>query len=153
MSSVAINVPNPAAQASSESPSTAAGVFVRPLAEHRLQAARPRLSLVSERPQDPEPAAPSLQDVRKLLTGILEVLDGRRPRGQLARLVPCRYERALVQEISLGPRTLRSMHLSRTGPGVVDLCARIERRGRSRALAGRLELRDDRWEFTVLALV
>jgi hypothetical protein len=128
------------------------GVSVRPLVEHR-RIARPRLALVPPRPPAPAPAPPNVEDIRRLLTGVVEVLDGRRPASQLDGLMPCKYQRALVAEIRPGRRTLRSLHLSRTAPDVVDLCARVERLGRSRAIAGRLELRADRWRFTVLALV
>lgn len=99
------------------------------------------------------PAAPNIEEVRKLLVGVVEVLAGRRPAGQLDGLLPCKYQRALTAEIRPGRQALRSLHLSRTGPDIVDLCARVERQGRSRAMAGRLELRADRWQFTVLTLI
>jgi hypothetical protein len=94
--------------------------------------------------------------VRRLLIGVLEVLDGRRSVGQLGRLLPCRWQRTLLTTALAtgpGPRVLRSVHLSRTTEKVVDLCARVDHGGRSRAMAGRLELKHERWEFTMLALV
>lgn len=127
-------------------------VIVRPLAEHRRHAIRPRLSVVPERVVEPAPA-PNPEDVRRVLSAVLEVLDGRRPRNQLAALVPASWERLLAVGIVPGNRILKSVHLSRTTPTVVDLCARFENQNRSRAMAGRLELRADRWEFTVLAVV
>lgn len=133
-------------------------VVIRPLAEHR-RVARPRLHLVVEsRPafeyEPPEPPKPT--DVQRLLTGVLEVLDGRRPAVQLADVLPCKYQRALLTTALAagpGPRTLRSVHLSRTALDTIDLCARVEHSGRSRAMTGRLMVRRGRWEFTLLAMV
>jgi Family of unknown function (DUF6459) len=129
--------------------------LIRPLTEHRTTP-RPHLTLVRSTQDPPPPEPPGTPEVGLLLTGVLEVLDGRRPAGQLARLLPCRYQRALLTSalaVGVGPRTLRSVHLSRTAQDAVDLCARIEHGGRSRAMTGRLALRRNRWEFTLLELV
>ena len=91
-----------------------------------------------------------------MLTAVLEVLDGRRPVGQLAEILPRRSQAMLLSAQRVGgpgPRTLRSVHLSRTTADLVDLCARIDQGRRSRALTGRLEQRDGRWQFTLLAMV
>ncbi len=122
---------------------------------------QPRLVLVAP-PVVPEPVGPPVPeppkaaDIQRVLTGVLEVLDGRRPAGQLAEVLPCKYQRALLTTALAagpGPRTLRSVHVSRTTAGIVDLCARIEHAGRSRAMTGRMVVRADRWEFTLLALI
>jgi hypothetical protein len=138
-------------------PRPAPGVRIRRLTEHR-HVVRPRhLTLVRG---NGSPAAtlppPTTVEVRRLLTGVLEVLDGRRSPGQLAGVLPWRYQRALLTTAlaaGRGPRHLRSVHLNRTARDVVDLCARVEHGGRSRALAGRLALRRGRWECTLLELV
>jgi hypothetical protein len=129
--------------------------FIRPLTEHRTTP-RPRLTLVRSTPGPAPPDPPRSMEVGRLLTGVLEVLDGRRAAGQLASLLPCRYQRALLTSAlatGVGPRALRSVHLSRTAQDTLDLCARIEHGGRSRAMTGRLALCGDRWEFTLLELV
>jgi hypothetical protein len=95
-------------------------------------------------------------EIRQLLTGVLEVLDGRRPVAQLADLVPQNHQRTLIRQARLagpGPRTLRSMHLTRTTPEAVDLCARIDHGRRCTALTGRLEPDEGRWRFTLLAMI
>lgn len=102
----------------------------------------------------PEP--PKAADIRRVLTGVLEVLDGRRPAGQLADVLPCRYQRALLTKAlasGAGPRMLRSVHVSRTMTDILDLCARVEHAGRSRAMTGRMVVREGRWEFTLLEMV
>ncbi len=130
--------------------------LISSLARHRVQP--PSLTLVSvvARPVVQPPEPPTAAELRRLLTGVLEVLDRRRPAAQLTGLLPCRDQRALLTtalSAGEGPRRLRSVFVSRTGPDVVDLCARIEHLGRSRAMTGRLELRADHWEFTLLELV
>ena len=121
---------------------------------------RPVLAVVAEsvaEPAGPEPLEPpKAADIQRVLTGVLEVLDGRRPAGQLLDVLPCKYQRALLTTALAagpGPRTLRSVHVSRTAADIVDLCARIEHGGRSRAMTGRMVARDGRWEFTLLAMV
>jgi hypothetical protein len=129
--------------------------LIRPLAEHR-GTPRPRLTLVRSTPDPAPPEPPRASAVGRLLTGVLEVLDGQRPTSQLATLLPCRYQRALLTSAlaaGVGPRALRSVHLNRTTQDAVDLCARIEHAGRSRAMTGRLALCGDSWEFTSLELV
>ena len=129
-------------------------VHIRPLAEHRYRA-RPRLSLVGGRADRYVPP-PGIVEIRRMLTAVLEVLDGRRPVGQLAEILPRRSQAMLLNAQRVGgpgSRTLRSVHLSRTTADLVDLCARIDQGRRSRALTGRLERRDGRWQFTLLAMV
>jgi hypothetical protein len=94
--------------------------------------------------------------LRRLLAGVLEVMEGRRSPGQLADILPCRYQRTLLKSaLAAGPgiRRLRSLHMSRTAADIVDICARVEHQGRSRALTGRLTHEANHWTFTQLELV
>lgn len=50
------------------------------------------------------------------------------------------------------PCQLRSVHASRTSVDTVDVVARVEQGGRSRAVVGRVEYRSGRWRFTLLTL-
>jgi hypothetical protein len=139
-------------------PSRSRIVVITPLAEHR-RAVRPQLALLpvplpESGVEPPEP--PKAADIQRVLTGVLEVLDGRRPAGQLLDVLPCKFQRALLTTAlatGAGPRTLRSVHVSRTAVDILDLCARIEHSGRSRAMTGRMVVREGRWEFTLLAMV
>ncbi|HEX5119460.1 MAG TPA: Rv3235 family protein [Pseudonocardiaceae bacterium] len=131
---------------------------IRPLADHRrrphLVPVRPPAARVA--PPPPPPPGPAVATLRRLLTGMLEVMEGRRSPGQLAGVLPCRYQRTLLKSaLAAGPgaRRLRSLHVSRTAPDVVDICARVEHQGRSRALTGRLAHQANRWHFTQLELV
>ncbi|GGF56535.1 hypothetical protein GCM10011519_33120 [Marmoricola endophyticus] len=45
---------------------------------------------------------------------------------------------------------VRSVHVAMPTPYVAEICARVEQGGRSRALAGRLELAEGRWTCTAL---
>lgn len=136
--------------------SLAAAPGIRSLTDHR-RTPRPHLFVVpagDPGPRPPEP--PAAAELGRLLTGVLEVLDGRRSPGQLAGLLPCRYQRALLANALAagpGPRRLRSVHLNRTTKDAVDLCARVEHGGRSRAMTGRLARHGDRWVFSLLELV
>lgn len=141
-------------------PTSTAAVLptIRPLADHR-RLTRPRLVVLPATPPAPAPkppAAPDIATVRRLLTGVLEVMEGRRAPGQLTGVLPCRYQRSLLKSaLAAGPgvRRLRSLHASRTAADVIDICARVEHRGRSRALTGRLIHQADRWQLTQLELV
>ncbi|HEX4703267.1 MAG TPA: Rv3235 family protein [Pseudonocardiaceae bacterium] len=135
--------------------SPAAAVHIHPLAEYR-ESPRAQLTVVTNQAARPGTPPPRGAEIRRLLAGVLEVLDGRRPIGQLADVLPRRHQKALLTEANAtgpGPRTLRSLHLSRTATDVVDLCARIDHGPRSRAITGRLELRQGHWQFTLLAMV
>jgi hypothetical protein len=131
------------------------------LGEHRATS-HPHLTLVPPLPPDPraegppELPPPPGAEVRQWLAGVLEVLDGRRPVAQLGDLVPPDHRRTLLRQAKVdgpGPRTLRSVHLRRTSPKAVDLCARLDHGRRSVAMTGRLEPGADRWRFTLLAIV
>jgi hypothetical protein len=121
---------------------------------HQRSVSRPPLTLVTG-PGRSLPPPPTVASLRRLLTGVLEVLDHRRPAWQLAGMLPCGYQRALVTTAlaGVGLSRLGSVHVFRTAEDVVDLCARVERGGRSQAMTGRLMVRGDRWEFALLALV
>ena len=47
---------------------------------------------------------------------------------------------------------VRSVHVCQPSPLVAEVCARVEQGGRSRAVAGRLELLEGRWQCTALEL-
>lgn len=134
--------------------SSSAAVRISPLAEHR-RSTRPWLAVVDDPAPTPlVPPPPSAAEVRGLLTCVLEVLDGRRPLNQFDKILPRHCYKPLAEQAGgTGPRQLRSLHLSQTTPAVVDFCARIDQGRRSRALTGRLILIDDRWRFTLLAVV
>lgn len=46
--------------------------------------------------------------------------------------------------------TVRSVHVCVPAPAVAEVCARVEHGGRSRVIAGRLELVEGRWRCTAL---
>lgn len=46
--------------------------------------------------------------------------------------------------------TVRSVHVSLPTPTAAEVCARVEHGGRSRVIAGRLELTEGRWRCTAL---
>lgn len=146
----------PTAAAAISAPS--ARVEIHPLAKHR-RATHPTSALAAVPGSgDPREIAPppSVRDVSRLLTGVVEVLDGRRPTGQLMDVLPLGNLRALLRTgrpVEPGTGTLRSTHLCRTDARVVDVCARVEYSRRSRAMAGRLEFQAGRWRFTYLALI
>lgn len=145
----------PPSVAAPESDPSQPVVVIRPLAEHR-RFARPSLELLPETPEPPPPPPPGPREshVRWALGRVLEVLDGRRPRTHLTHLVPSQYEAAIAAHISPGCRTLGKLHLIRTAPDIIDLCSVIHNPGRrSRAITGRLVLRNYRWDISVLALV
>lgn len=130
-------------------------VHIRPLAEHR-HAVRRKLTLVGDVIDRRYSPPPTVVEIRRLLTAVLEILDGRRPVGQLAEILPRRCQPMLLNAArgdNPGARTLRSVHLSRTTADVVDLCARIDHGRRSRALTGRLEQQNGRWQFTMLTMI
>lgn len=102
-------------------------------------------------PRPPEP--PALEEVQRLLAGVLEALDGRRPVAQLDGVLPRRYQRLLLAAPGAGPRRLRSLHLSRTTAEVIDVCGRVEQAERSRALTGRMVHEQGNWVLTQLQFV
>jgi hypothetical protein len=93
----------------------------------------------------------------RLTQAIGEVLAGARAPGQLNRYTTwevlqhleraaCRLGRWRVP----GRPMVRSVHVSRPTPGVVEVCAVVDTGNRRRALALRLDARDDTWLCTAL---
>lgn len=100
----------------------------------------------------------------RLVQAVVEVLAGDRPATQLARWTAAGvyYEvqrmatRAARERAVFGRRpaaeVVRSLHVSEPAAGVAEVCALVERGGRVRALALRLEGLDGRWQCTALRL-
>lgn len=98
----------------------------------------------------------------QLLQALLEVLAGSRPLSQLRRFTSDRVYADLRARASRrggdrpstprqpGGSTVRSVHVTAPGDGVVEACAVISRGGRFRAVALRLEGRNGRWQCTAL---
>lgn len=85
-----------------------------------------------------------------VLRQVLEILDGRRPVGQLPALVPDGEVADLRQRVGDGRHALRNVHTCCPVPGAVELAATVEHRsaaGRRRVLAAaaRFERVRDRW--------
>jgi hypothetical protein len=102
------------------------------------------------------PDPPTVLELHRQLAAVLEVLDGRRPTTALVDVLPVDVRERLLRDpwaVGTGPRVLRTVRPHRTSAYAVELCARVERAGRSRALAARLELDTDRWRFTVLTMI
>lgn len=94
----------------------------------------------------------------RLLCLILEVLDGRRPPGQLRGFVtPSVYESLVTRRSRSVPgrqHRLRTLHTCRPARGVLEVCGTITvttgRHIRALAVAARVEQRRSRWLCTVL---
>ncbi len=121
----------------------------------------PQLALTPpSTPGGPPPASPV--SLWRLLTRVLEVLDGRRPVAQLRTLLPdAAFEALLTRLRTTGPghrhvlRRIRTCYPTRE---VVEVSAVIwvtSTTGRDRAIAaaGRFEREDDEWRCTVLRLM
>ena len=133
-----------------------------PPREHR----RPRLRLLRYEPAAEEPTGRPTPPVRTRPTAVLtavadttdigalrrraeqvlrltlEVLDGRRPVGQLAgHLEPraLRYVRAAVTQRPRQPSRMTSLHVDRPCTGAIEVAAVYRRGARARALAARFE--------------
>lgn len=133
-------------------------VRVRRLAEYRPPSAEATIARIEpsagSTPNDTMRRQPSQRELRGLLVTVLEVLDRRRPTGQLATLLSITDCRALCYDITRpGPRRLLSMRVSAPAPGAVELSATINHAGRVRALVARLELAGQRWHCVLLRLV
>lgn len=105
----------------------------------------------------PEPASWG----RRLLIGLIEASDGRRPLHQLSALLSMSIIRGLRQDFEqptgrstqwLGRGSVRSVIACRPADGVAELAATIETGNRIRAVALRLEERQGRWCCTRLQL-
>lgn len=121
----------------------------------------PQLTLAPAAPQPGRPPVPPAA-LAQVLRRVLEVLDGRRPVGQLRSLLPDpAFEGLLTRLRTVGPggrHALRSIHPCYPTPNAVEVSAVIDYRsptGRRRvlALAARFNRDGDRWLCTVLRLL
>ncbi|MDT4930370.1 MAG: hypothetical protein QOF92_3237 [Pseudonocardiales bacterium] len=99
---------------------------------------------------------------RRLLIGLIETADGRRPLHQLASLLSMSVTRGLGADFErashagtphwLHRGTVRSMRSAEPAEGVAELCATVETGRRVRAVAMRLEEQHGRWRCVRLQL-
>ena len=135
----------------------------------------PPLRLVPALPSGPLPAddeedgprrtpagdLPSARPVaHALVQGLLEVLAGVRPVGQLQKATTPELFAELEQTVHARPRTdgarpatgaIRSLHVQERPEGVAEVCATVRRGSRLAALALRLEGLGGRWTCTEVA--
>lgn len=106
--------------------------------------------------------APDDGTYRQMLTRVLEVLDGRRPVGQLRTLLAPSVFEATLTRLRMGAQGVRyqlqSVHSCRPSADAVELCARITTRGRgaqrrSQALVVRLERHRNAWRCVFLRIL
>lgn len=117
-----------------------------------------RLPLRTRPPGLPDPATWG----RRLLVGLIEAADGRRPLPQLAAMLSPSVTRGLAADFDRAARAGTPHWLHRTGvrtlraaepaEGVAELCATLEAGRRVRAVALRLEEQHGRWRCTRLQL-
>lgn len=113
---------------------------------------------------DPEPLATFNKDLRyltgRLLTDIIEVMDGRRP----LRLIEKRLSNNTQAFIGAGLRhrvwygrglQLQSLHISHPSPAAIEACGTVILRTsrQCKALAARLDHQQSLWQCTVLRLI
>jgi hypothetical protein len=95
----------------------------------------------------------------------VEVLGGDRPLAQLLRWTTARVYYDLDRRVRILGRTspatqrrrtirpqVRSVHVFQPGPGTAEVSVHVQHGHRSRALAARLERRNDRWTCVALQL-
>lgn len=121
----------------------------------------PQLRLVPPLPEpDGPPVPPSA--LAQVLRRVLEVLDGRRPVGQLRSLLPdAAFEALLTRLRTVRPgvrHVLRGLRTCYPVDSVVEVSAVIgmrfpEGRERVAAAAARFERHDDRWLCAVLRIL
>ncbi|GAB3909488.1 Rv3235 family protein [Kibdelosporangium lantanae] len=107
------------------------------------------------------PTRPTTPNLRALLTKLLEVLDGRRPIGQVKSLLANPVYEATLTRLRTKPHGVRyqlySMHTCWPAETAVELMGRVEavRAGGRRALAmvARMELTPDGWRCVVFRLL
>ena len=123
-------------------------------------------------PPDPALARTVRTVAVAVLARTLEVLDGRRPRSQLTGAVAEGVLEHVTALLKVGPGSadcakLHRVHVQFRTVAVAEVFGTIERAGRVRALAGRLERRaarallpgeaprrsDDRWVLTEFAIL
>jgi hypothetical protein len=134
--------------------------------DRRLPLARPRRRRPPLPQQPPTPLRAALPDpalwARRLLVGIIETADGRRPLNQLAALLSPGVAHGLRTEFEHAGRVgsphwthraaVRSVRVSEPADRVAELCATVRTGERVRAIAMRLEVRHGRWCCTRLIL-
>jgi len=143
----------------------------RPLLEHRLRATAGAMPAPASPPPEGTPGAPAerhpprgdaasayaAREVTRLVTMLIEVLDGRRPASQLRDMLSEQVYAALQTRVrTTRPghgRRLRSIHPCRPAPGVLELCATFGTPHRTFAAALRLEYRAGRWRCTALRVL
>ncbi|HEX3787236.1 MAG TPA: Rv3235 family protein [Pseudonocardiaceae bacterium] len=143
---------------------TPSTVLFHRLAERTEHPPRRTLRLVP-RPTDPAaraapsaPPPPTLVELRRLLSAVVDVLNGRRQASQLDAVLPMHAQKALLRSESANRssrcgRRLRSVHASLVRPGALELCATVDQGTRARAMVARMEPRRGRWQFTTLTLL
>ena len=99
---------------------------------------------------------------RRLLIGMIETADGRRPLHQLATLLSPSVCHGLRADFDRGTRagtphwlhraTVRSVRVTEPTPGVAEVSATLETGLRVRAVAIRLDVHRGRWRCTRLQL-
>ena len=118
----------------------------------------------------PPPTGPSSDDrlalhARRFLQAVVEMVGADRPVVQLLRLATPEVYAEVSRRAEMASSTIDTRHRSRTGRArivslrlqrpaaqVSEVAAHVRHAGRSRALAARLELRDDRWVCMALQL-
>ncbi|MCK2243902.1 Rv3235 family protein [Crossiella sp. S99.1] len=101
------------------------------------------------------PPDPRREMVWRLFVVALEVLGGHRPLWQLRPLVTRRVFDSFLARRPGGPVSyrLRTVHVHSPKWRVIEANGTATRAGRVRAIAGRLECRDEDWVATALALL
>ncbi|MFT4189089.1 MAG: Rv3235 family protein [Aeromicrobium sp.] len=116
----------------------------------------------------PQPEQPLREGASRFLQALVETLAGERSARQLSGWLAPDVYRVLERRIAIGSRRpahrqpqgrgrarIASVHVSMISPTIAEIAGRMVHRGRSRALAIRLELRDlprdrRRWVCTAL---
>jgi hypothetical protein len=121
----------------------------------------PQLALAPPPPPPGQPPVPPAE-LARLLRRVLEVLDGRRPVGQLRSLLPdVAFEALLTRLRTAGPggrHTLRKVRTCYPTPTAVEVSAVIDIRSptgqkRVMAAAARFDNDGDHWQCQVLRLL
>lgn len=134
---------------------TGSGLTLHRLAEYEPDgvAVRRARSPAAHPPAERLPEAPPRAELHRLLCLLLEVLDGRRPPGQLRDMLgegayASMLAAARRRDRRCGRRRPERLHVSRPAPGAIELCATVRDGRRYRATAARVELRAGRWLCT-----
>jgi hypothetical protein len=142
--------------AEARTPAEAANHADRPAREHRL---RPRSQTHPPDPVEPGSAwrAAAQEVAARLVTGVVEVLDGRRPVAQLRGLLSEQVYAALQTRVRTArptqPRRVHRVHTCHPAAGVVEASATFGTACRTHAVALRLEYRARRWRCTALRVL